>query len=126
MNRRMRRAFALVLALALVVVVILAIFLAQQVTKPGGSGGTATPTAYMPTGMLHVEGAQIIDASGHPIVLRGAQIESPFNYIKRWERGDKPSATLNSTVFDAMVHDWKMNVLRLPISNWMYASSGSS
>ena len=82
---------------------------------------TPTATAFTPSGMPHAQGAQLVDANGHPFVLRGAQIESPFNMIKGWESGKKPTDTLNSTTFNAMAHDWHMNALRLPISNWIYA-----
>jgi len=71
--------------------------------------------------MLHVGGTQIVDGTGRPVVLRGAQIESAFNSIKRWKSGEKPTAILNSTVFQAMVGQWKMNVLRVPLSSWIYA-----
>src|SRR5205823_9273138 len=94
----------------------------------GGSASApttqSTPTAgpaFTPKGLIHAHGAQLVDANGHPFELRGAQIESPFNYIKNWESGKRPSVMLNSTVFNVMVHDWKMNVLRLPISSWIYA-----
>ena len=94
-----------------------------------GFGGSSTSTAqstptsdpFTPSGMPHAQGAQLVDANGHPFVLRGAQIESPFNMIKGWESGKKPTATLNSTTFNAMAHDWHMNALRLPTSNWIYA-----
>lgn len=104
-------------------------------TVPGSPTSTATATASpdptsistpctspttTPTGMLHVKGTQIVDSSGRPVILRGAQIESGFNYIKTWQRGDKPTATLTSSVFQAMSGQWKMNALRLPISNWIY------
>lgn len=89
----------------------------------GGSSTTqTTPTAttFTPTGLPHVQGTQIVDASGHPFLLHGAQIESPFNYIKNWESGKRPSDTLNSATFNAMGHVWHMNALRLPLSNWIY------
>jgi len=101
----------------------------QQATPtPPIANGSNTPGTFptfsgspVATGMPYVRGSQIIDGSGHPFILRGAQIESPFNYIKNWESGKRPSVMLNSTVFNVMVHDWKMNILRLPISNWIYA-----
>jgi len=101
----------------------------QQATPtPSIINGSNTPGTFptfsgspVATGMPYVQGSRIIDGSGHPFVLHGAQIESPFNYIKNWENGKRPSIMLNSTVFNVMVHDWKMNVLRLPISNWIYA-----
>ena len=101
----------------------------QQATPtPSIINGSNTPGTFptfsgspVATGMPYVQGSRIIDGSGHPFVLHGAQIESPFNYIKNWENGKRPSIMLNSTVFNVMAHDWKMNVLRLPISNWIYA-----
>ncbi len=99
----------------------------QQATPSVINGGNTPgtfPTVFgspAATGMPYVRGSQIIDGSGHPLILHGAQIESPFNYIKGWESGKRPSTALNSTVFNVMVHDWKMNTLRLPISNWIYA-----
>lgn len=78
-----------------------------------------------PSGMPYVQGAQVLDGSGHPLLLRGAQIESPLNYIADWNSGTPTSKYLNSAVFTAMVHDWKMNVLRLSISNWIYARAPS-
>ena len=100
----------------------------QQATPTPIVNGTNTPGTFptfsgspVATGMPYVRGSQIIDGSGHSFILRGAQIESPFNYIKNWESGKRPSVMLNSTVFNVMVHDWKMNILRLPISNWIYA-----
>ncbi len=76
-----------------------------------------TPVA---TGMPYVQGTEIIDASGHQLILHGSQIESPFNYIKGWEAGQNPAAVLNPAVFQVMVRDWRMNALRLPLSNWIY------
>jgi len=71
--------------------------------------------------MPHAQGAQLVDANGHPFLLRGAQIESPFNMIKGWESGKKPTDTITSATLNAMGHDWHMNALRLPTSNWIYA-----
>src|SRR5947209_20633461 len=93
----------------------------QQATPtPSIINGSNTPGTFptfsgspVATGMPYVRGSQIIDGSGHPFILRGAQIESPFNYIKNWENGKRPTIMLNSTVFNVMVRDWKMNVLRL-------------
>ena len=89
----------------------------------GNSTTQTTPTAqptYIPSGMPRVQGTQIVDATRHPFLLHGAQIESPFNYIKDWEKGKRPTDNLTSATFNAMAHDWHMNALRLPISNWIY------
>ena len=93
-----------------------------------GFGVGSTPTAqstptsapFTPSGMPHAQGAQLVDGNGRPLVLRGAQIESPFNYIKSWKSGKRPTDTLTPSTFNAMGHDWHMNALRLPISNWIY------
>jgi len=66
-----------------------------------------------------------MDGSGQPLLLRGAQIESPFNYIVGWQIGTPVSKYLNPAVFQAMTQQWHMNVLRLPISNWIYNSNPS-
>lgn len=55
---------------------------------------TPTPIANLTpvaTGMPYVLGTQIIDGSGHPLILHGAQIESSFTYIKPWEAGQEPT-----------------------------------
>jgi len=139
MNRS-NRLLLIIFIVAIIVVAVLAVVLEQLIFNPGqanvntptplptfstrnhhkqtpASGLGLTPVA---TGMPYVQGTQIIDGSGHPILLKGAQIESPFNYIKGWQAGQSPSKVLNPSVFQAMAQ-WKMNALRLPISNWIYA-----
>jgi len=93
-----------------------------QVTS-SASNSSSTPTGPFthPTGMPYVQGTQVVDGSGHPFFLRGAQIESAFNYINSWQAGVRLNNILNSNVFNAMVHDWKMNIMRLPLSNWIWA-----
>src|SRR6266849_1624466 len=70
-------------------------------------------------GVPHAQGAQIVDGSGNPILLRGAMMESAFAYIKPWQAGQNPLDTLNTKTFTAM-HSWGMNALRMNISNWIY------
>lgn len=128
----MRRFLVILVVLLMVAIVVVTGFgVYVVVSRQGQSTPTAqgsqtplTPTVFgspVATGMPYVQGDQIIDGSGHPFTLHGAQIESPFNYIKNWESGKQPTQMLNSNVFNQMVQDWKMNVLRLPISNWIYA-----
>jgi len=88
--------------------------------RPGSASPTVTGHGNAP-GIPYVQSTQLYDGSGHPMMLRGAQIESAFNYIDRWQRGERPTTQLNSTTFNVMVRDWKMNILRLPISNWIEA-----
>src|SRR5205085_6785117 len=131
----MRRTNLLLLGVIGILVLVIAgvgIFIVAQLQNRGStgsnqqatatpSGGSPTSTFTVPANMPYVQGAQIVDAQGHPLVLHGAQIETSLNYIKRWDSGERPTDTLNSTVFNAMAHDWKMNVTRIPLSNWIYA-----
>ena len=93
--------------------------LTQTVTSPTFT--TPTPLANVP-GLPHVQGNQIIDASGHPLLLRGAHITSAFNYISSWTHGADPFGPLNPGVF-AAVRSWGMNVIRIPLSGWIYQLS---
>ncbi len=85
---------------------------------------TSTPLVNVP-GLLHVRGNHIIDGSGHPLLLQGAHITSAFNYIIAWNHGENPFGALNPGVF-AAVHSWDMNVVRIPISFWIYQLSPAS
>ncbi|GAC1454046.1 MAG: hypothetical protein PVSMB4_14700 [Ktedonobacterales bacterium] len=85
--------------------------LAQTTT----AGGTPPSFGTVP----HVVGAQLVDAAGQPLLLRGAMMESSFAYIKSWQGGQDPTRILNSTTFAAM-RAWHMNALRTNISYWIY------
>jgi hypothetical protein len=73
-----------------------------------------------------------MDASGNPLVLRGAQIASPFNDFNTWKNNPYSkvksiiASKLNPTVFNQMSAVWHMNALRLPTSNWIYFSTNSN
>lgn len=82
---------------------------------------SSTQLSTSSTKWLHVQGTRIVDGSGHQLFLRGAEIESAFNVMKDWQGGTTLNQVLNSTVFNTMVHGWKMNVLRICLSNWIYA-----
>lgn len=85
---------------------------------PGTSSGIPAPSGSG-NGMLHVQGSQLIDNSGRPVMLRGAMIETSFAYISRWNKGENPLDILNSNTFNAM-RSWNMNALRMNISEWIY------
>src|SRR5690242_2159904 len=117
--------------LAIIVIVVAVGFIIQRQTPnqvvntitstpTSASTSTSVPDTFPPGDMPRVEGAQIVDTSGHPLILRGGQIQSPFNFISGWQAGKSPLTILNTTTFHVMAHDWKMNALRLPISNWIY------
>jgi endoglucanase len=97
---------------------VLALALASCSSTSSAPGGGQAPAAA--AGMPHVEGSRIVDGKGNPLLLRGAQIESAFNYVKQWQRGDSPLALLNSRTF-AVMASWRMNEVRVPLSNWILA-----
>lgn len=89
-------------------------------------GATPTPWASpsgpaVPTnnGMPQVRGAQIVDGSGHDLLLRGAMIPTAFAYINRWQNGQDPTQALSAQTFSAMA-SWHMNAVRINISYWIY------
>jgi cellulase (glycosyl hydrolase family 5) len=79
---------------------------------------SASPSSTA-TALLHVQGAQLVDTMGHPIVLRGAMIPTAFAFIKQWQNGKDPAQILNAATFAAMA-SWHMNAVRLNISYWIY------
>jgi hypothetical protein len=74
---------------------------------------------------LTVNGSQIFDNTGTPVVLRGAMVESSLAYNNQYNQclgGDAtkcPEYKLNPTVFAAMA-GWHMNAVRINTSGWMY------
>ena len=89
---------------------------------PGVQAVHAQSLSAPSTKWLHVNGTHLVNGAGQQIVLRGAEVESPFDYVSKWKGGSTVTQVLNSNVFNAMVQGWKMNVLRVCISNWIYAS----
>lgn len=102
--------------LPLLIVIIAATFLVQQYKPSTASTGT----------FPYVQGTQLMDSTGHPLVLRGAQIETALAYDNPWKNTtslqNRMSTVLNPTVFNEMSQKWHMNALRLPLSNWVYAA----
>lgn len=78
-----------------------------------------SPVGGQPEPVLHVQGAQLIDGQGHPLLLRGAQIATSLNSLADWQAGQDPTQWLNPNTFRAM-SSWNMNVLRLPVSGCYY------
>lgn len=90
-------------------------------TQPSQSTNPATLS-----GLLRVHSNQIVDASGHTVVLRGAHVTSAFGYVLAWKHGADPFNALNPEVFATMQQQWSMNVVRIPISYWVYLLSPKS
>ena len=91
-----------------------------------GSNTQTTPThagpvnTSKPSGLIQARGADLVDGTGHQVVLRGADLESPFIYIKGWNQGKRPTDLPINQIFTTMAHDWNMNLTRVPISPWIY------
>src|SRR6266566_703595 len=108
---RTKRAFLLLSIVLLIVTISLTFFTEQH--KPTRASGNGFP---------YVSGTQLIDASGNPLILRGTQVETSFMYAGSWKTKNNVTSKLNPTVFNQMTTNWHMNVLRLSLSNWIYAS----
>jgi hypothetical protein len=77
--------------------------------------------------MPYVQGNQIIDGYGNPLVLRGTHIQSILDRYKQYATTADHLAYnhLNSATFDEMVNNWHMNTVRIATSdyiwqNWQY------
>ncbi|GAC1378893.1 MAG: hypothetical protein NVSMB33_03610 [Ktedonobacteraceae bacterium] len=119
----------LLMALIVAASILSAVLLGARASTTQGSQDTHVTQLVAhssSTSFPRVQGSQIIDGSGHPLILRGAEIESAFDTMGRWQSGTRLTNVLNSTIFTVMVRDWKMNALRLCLSNWIYAKYSTS
>ena len=109
----LKKAFYLLALLLLLATIPTTVFVRQH--RQARASGNGFPS---------ISGTQLIDSSGHPFLLHGAQIASPFIYTSSWQKKQSTNVTnvLNPTVFQQMSAIWHMNALRLPISNWIYNS----
>jgi len=108
-----RKAFQLLSLVLLLGTIALTVFITNEQRRSSSASATAFP---------HVSGIQLIDPSGHPFLLRGAQIESAFSNAHGWQRNNNVTNILNSAVFNEMSKNWHMNAIRLPLSNWIYSA----
>lgn len=83
-------------------------------------------TYNKPLGLIQVKGSNLVDSTGHLIVLRGAEVDSSFIYIKGWNQGKRPTDLPINQIFSTMAHDWNMNLTRIPISPWIYNQDTST
>ncbi len=81
---------------------------------------TVVNTAAATSGILHVEGNRLVDSAGNMVILRGAQIESAFNVAHPSAAERQATDHLNGETFSIMHDDWHMNVLRLPICDYLW------
>lgn len=108
--------FHLLSLLLFIVIMPVAIFVAQKQQNTRVSAAGAMP---------HVQGNQIIDGFGNPLILRRAHIQSTLERIGSVATPSDVLATqhLNSGTFDVMYNSWHMNTLRLATSDWIWQSN---
>src|SRR5689334_7396039 len=72
--------------------------------------------------MPYVQGNQICDSFGNPLLLRGAHIQSTLDRYGTYATpADHYSFNhLNSATFDVMVNNWHMNTVRIATSDYMW------
>lgn len=87
----------------------------QIVPQPSGVG-------YFPSGAIHVQGNQLVDPTGHSLVLRGSQIEGAFNVQNQGTSELLATQNLNNTTFNVMHQQWNMNVVRIPLCDYLWQS----
>src|SRR5437763_15318308 len=100
MKKILSIAAILLAVMAIIAAVVAGLELEHGAFKQRGAGIHITPVHSKPirqpakgstpfansAGMPHVQGTQVLDGSGHPLLLHGAQIESAFNYINSWQQ----------------------------------------
>ncbi|MFL5657491.1 MAG: glycoside hydrolase family 5 protein [Ktedonobacteraceae bacterium] len=79
---------------------------------------SSASTASVP----YVQGTQIFDATGKPLVLRGAHISSSFENYQSWFHNNGVTRRFNPTIFHEMRQNWHMNAVRIPLTNWIYSA----
>lgn len=105
------------LALLLVIAVPVAVVLLQRHTAQVSAAGQ----------MPYVHGNQIIDGFGHPLILRGAHVDSDLVAIKPYITSTEILAgqNLTSATFDVMRNAWNMNVARIGTSDFIWQTNKS-
>ncbi|HET9920374.1 MAG TPA: glycoside hydrolase family 5 protein [Ktedonobacteraceae bacterium] len=126
---------AVAVLVALIAAPLASSLLGQQQGKGPGTPGagtvivpgqtvTASPTVTL-SGLPHVQGNRIVDSSGRPVILRGAQIEGVFNVAQPGPTDLLATNDFASTV-KVMGQQWHMNALRLPTCNWLWQANPTS
>src|SRR3989440_8659383 len=121
----MNKRFRIISSVGLIAVVLLAVIAVTRLALQGPGVPKKNLSTSITPGMLYVEGPQIYDGSGHPLILRGAMIESSFAYLHPWQNGQDPLRVLNAPTFHAMAQQWYMNAVRINISQWVYDTNPS-
>jgi hypothetical protein len=121
----MNKRFRIISIIGLIAVVLLAVMAVTRLALQGPTVPKKNLSTSITPGMLYVQGPQIYDGSGHPLLLRGAMIESSFAYLHSWQNGKNPLLVLNASTFHAMTQQWYMNAVRINISQWVYDTNPS-
>jgi len=112
----LKKNMKLLILFAVIITTLTAVFSGMR-NSAAYSRHVAAPLTKFP----YVQGNRILNSSGQPFYLRGAEIESDLDNMAPWPSAPHITDVLNSTVFNAMALQWKMNALRLPLSNWIYS-----
>ncbi len=91
-----RKTFQLLSLVLLLGTITLTVFIANVQRRSSLASATIFP---------HVSGIQLISSSGHPFLLRGAQIESAFNNATGWRHNNNVTRVLNTAVFNRVVQE---------------------
>jgi hypothetical protein len=127
-NQKMRQSkfmFCLIIA-ALALITASCSFFGSSPTTSTTPTPSGSPASMSASGMLHAQGDHLVDSSGKTVVLRGAEVDSAFIYIKNWVKGKLPNTLPVSQIFSTMAHSWHMNATRIPISPWIYQKDPST
>ncbi len=121
----MNKRFRIISSVVLIAVVLLAVIAVTRLALQGPTVPKRNLSTSITPGMPYVRGPLIYDGSGHPLILRGAMIESSFAYLHLWQMGRDPLLFLNTPTFHAMAQQWYMNAVRINISQWVYNTNPS-
>jgi hypothetical protein len=95
-------------------------------TSPAPSiGASSARPAGLPPAGLQVRGARLVDGRSQPWILRGAQIAG-LNVARPAPNERAAVAHLTARTFQVMHDGWHMNVLRLPVSDFLWRAHPSA
>src|SRR2546421_10636198 len=83
----MNKRFRIISSVVLIAVVLLAVIAVTRLALQGPTVPKKNLSTSITPGMPYVQGSQIYDGSRHPLILRGAMIESSFAYLHLMKGG---------------------------------------
>jgi len=86
--------------------------------------GHGIPTT-LPIGPLHVKGAGIFDSTGQAILFRGVEMPG-LNIANPNAAQNQTIAAMNGVTFGILRLRWNLNMVRLPVSNFLWRRDGQA